>query len=265
MKRAFILATVVVLCLATLLTAAPATAQSGNTWQVDFFPNLDWAGSPVYTIWASLIAFNWGTNSPAPGMPADNWTARMTTNAFFYAGLYRFTVQADDEVVLTVGGVTYLNTLNQGQSGRTFTLDIPLVQGNQFIQLDYREYTGTAYVYLNWQLISSSSPQPMPPMATPPPTSSNPPPGTVPVASPSSVVTQYGDYTPCIQQGIHQSNCFQSNGAWNAPNMGSIEMEPQIVVWGNCVSDQVVTMQLYVNTAPQPAKCSKTEAGWYPI
>lgn len=264
MKRAFIFATVTVLCLAMLLTAAPTTtAQSGNQWQVDFYPNLDWAGYPAVTFWTSLIAFNWGSNPPAPGMPASNWTARMTSNAFFYAGLYRFTVQADDEVVLTVGGVTYLDTRNQGQSGRTFTLDIPLVQGNQFIQVDYRQYTGAAYIFVNWQLISPA--QPTQPIATPPPSGSNPPPGTVPVASPSSVVTQFGDYTSCIQQGIHQRNCFQSNGAWNAPNMGSIDMEPQIVVWGNCVSDQVVTMQLYVNTAPQQAKCSKTEAGWYPI
>jgi hypothetical protein len=41
-------------------------------------------------------------------------------------------------------------------------------------------------------------------------------------------------------------------------------MEPQIVVWGNCTADAVQTMQLFINTAPQSAACSKTEAGWFP-
>jgi hypothetical protein len=80
------------------------------------------------------------------------------------------------------------------------------------------------------------------------------------------VQTKYGDYTPCIQQNIHQKNCFQSDGAWDSPNMGSIEMEPQITVWGNCTADQ--TTQFRVSCDPQIPlqnfKCSKTEAGWFP-
>ena len=78
--------------------------------------------------------------------------------------------------------------------------------------------------------------------------------------------TQFGDYTSCIQQGQHQSQCFQSNGAWNAPNMGSIETEPQIQIWGNCEPDSVTTFQMSCDPEepPESFKCSKTGAGWFP-
>ncbi len=45
--------------------------------------------------------------------------------------------------------------------------------------------------------------------------------------------------------------------------MGSIETEPQILVWGVCTPDSVQTMQLACNQEPQSAKCSKTGAGWF--
>ena len=80
--------------------------------------------------------------------------------------------------------------------------------------------------------------------------------------SSSKVVTQYGDYTPCIQQNIHQSNCFVSDGAWDSPNLGSIQMEPQITSWNICVAD---TTETYTNPngQPQSYNCSKTLAGWF--
>ncbi|MGL4650444.1 MAG: hypothetical protein ACRC1H_13635, partial [Caldilineaceae bacterium] len=79
-----------------------------------------------------------------------------------------------------------------------------------------------------------------------------------------SVQTRYGDFTPCIQANNHQKTCFVSDGAWDSPNFGSIEMEPAITQWGNCVADTVQNRQLYVERPPQPAACSKTEAGWFP-
>ena len=266
MKRLLILATVIVTCLASLVTAQPVAAQNGNQWRVDYYPNLDWAGYPAATFATGLVAFNWGSNPPAYGMPAQDWTARMTTDAFFYAGLYRFTVQADDEIALFIDGVTYLDTRGQGQSGKTFTIDIPLNQNYHRVQVDFRQYSGAAYLYVNWVYSKGAGTQPPTQLPAPlPPSGSQPAPGTMPMPSPPSVVTQFGDYTPCIQQNLHQSQCFQSNGAWDSPNMGSIEMEPKIVLWGNCQSDSIQTIQLYQNTPPQAAKCSKTEAGWYPI
>lgn len=258
MKRLIMLTLIVALCVASFAGIASVQAQSGNTWRVDFYPNTDWAGAPVYTQYVSFLNFNWGTAAPGPNMPNANWTLRATTTAFFYAGTYRFTVQADDEVVLLVDGITYLNTIDKGQSGKTFVVDVPMYQGNHGLQVDFRQYTGAAYLYVNWEYLKGDGGG-----GTPPPPPTPPPSQCTQPNSASSVQTQYGDYTPCIQQNLHQSKCFQSDGAWNSPNMGSIETEPKIIVWGQCKPDSVTTMVLYACEDPQEAKCSKTAAGWF--
>jgi hypothetical protein len=266
-----VLVGIVALGLFTLIPSnAPAVqAQNGNTWTVNYWPNPDWQGYSPFVQQVGILAFNWGTGAPMPGMPSDNFTARATTSAWFNAGTYQFSTQADDEVTLVINGVTYVNTINQGQSGKTQFVTVTLPDGWANLRVDYREFTGNAYLFVNWVWVSGAQPTPTPVPGNPTPTptpvpGNNPAPGTVVLPSATSVQTQFGDYTPCIQQRIHQVNCFVPNGAWNSPNAGSIQMEPQILIWGNCTADSVQNMQIYVNTPPQSAACSKTEAGWFP-
>ncbi len=256
MKRPLAIVAAIALMIAMLLPALPAQAQSGNQWRVDYYANTDWAGAPAYTQYANTINFNWGTAAPGPGMPTANWTSRMTTNAFFYAGTYRFTFLADDEIYVTIDGQPLVDTRGRGQSGKTFVVDMPLHQGNHSIQADFRQYGGGAYVSIDWQILKGGNPAP-PPQPTPPPTNPSQP----------SVTTKYGDYTPCIQQNIHQSNCFKSDGAWDSPNLGSIQMEPQIQIWQNCKANSFKNFVVDQTTNPpteKQFKCSKTEAGYFP-
>lgn len=238
-----------------LLSWQPAVAQWGQTWTISYWPNTAWSGPVVWTDFTVSPAFDWGFETPpAPNMPRVNWSARLSSSSFFPSGIYRWTLLADDDVRLIIDGITYLDTVGRGQSGKTQIVDVPLFEGSHFVQIDFIQYTGAAYLFVTPQWMSGGVPTAPPPPGTP----------QVPVPSQSSVVTQFGDYTPCIQQNIHQKFCFVSNGAWDAPNYGSIEMEPQIVVWQNCVADTIQSMQLFQSFPPQQASCSKTEAGWYP-
>jgi hypothetical protein len=260
--RAGFIALIVALLAGAWVQLAPVQAQSGNSWRIDYFNNTDWAGAPVYTEYTNVLSHNWGTAAPGPNMPSINWTARMTSQVFFYAGVYRLSITADDEFALVIDGVTYFSTLGQGLSGKTVVVDVSLNQGTHDVMVNFRQFTGSAYFVLDWSYMKDPNyVYPGVPVApTPAPTPTPVP----PAESPTSVVTQYGDYTRCIQFDLHQSECFQSSGQWDSPNLGSIETEPKIVVWGNCTGDTVQTMQLYANQPPQPAKCSKTEAGWFP-
>ena len=161
MKRILLSAALVAVCLAAL--AAPALAQSGNTWTINYYNNTDWAGYPVMTQYSPYISFNWGTGSPSPAVPADNFTARMTTDAFFYAGTYQFSAVADDEIAVIIDGVTYLDTRGQAQSGKSFAFNVSMWQGNHRIEVLYREFTVDAYVYLNWLYLSGETTPPPPP------------------------------------------------------------------------------------------------------
>jgi hypothetical protein len=258
-RRNLILPALLVLVLLAAVTA-PLLAQSGNSWYVQYYSDPNWS-VPSVGMYVSYIEFNWGTVPPAPGMPSTNWTASMTSTAYFNAGNYTFSALADDEIAIQIDGVTYINTVGAGMSGKTVTLTLPMAQGNHNVVVLYRQYTGSAYVYLTWIYGSA-------PATPPPPTTATP--GCDPWWSCScpvqatSVTTRYGDYTPCIQQNLHQSNCFVSDGQWDSPNMGSIQSEPPIQVWGACTpGGQLQCMQLACNQAPVQATCSKTEAGWF--
>jgi hypothetical protein len=194
-------------------------------------------------------------------VPADNFSARYMTTAFFYAGNYTFTTVADDEVVLIIDGATIIDTRGRGLSGKSLAVTMPMSQGNHRVDVWYREFTVTAYVFVNWTF-NGTAPAPTPPPSGGGNTAGLPP---LPQNQNPPLITQFGDYTPCMQQNIHQSNCFVSDGAWDSPNQGSIAMEPQIRSWVVCQPrDQVQTF--YVD--PQnPAKnyvCSRTLAGWFP-
>jgi len=262
-RRHLIIPALLALALVTAVVA-PLLAQNGNTWYVQYYPNTNWSGTPVASTYVSYIDFNWGTSAPAPNMPATNWTALMTSTAYFYSGTYIFSALADDEVSLQIDGVTYINTMGAGMSGKPVQVAVPLSQGNHNLVVQFRQYTATAYVYLSWAAsgsVPAYTPMPVPTaVATP---ACNPWWSCSCPVQATSVTTQYGNYTPCIQQNIQQANCFVPDGQWNSPNLGSIQMEPQIQVWGNCTPGQLQCMQLQCNQAPVEATCSKTGAGWF--
>lgn len=248
--------TLTLLVLVSLLLLAgihSISAQSGNIWQASFFNNTTLSGGAVVSYSVSVVDFNWGSGSPYAGVAADNFSARFLTTAYFNPGFYRFSVTADDDVRLYVNGQLYLNTFGTGQAGKTFTVDVAMPQGYSNIQLDYAEYGGFAYVSATWGYVKPSTvaPTPVPPNPQPP------------AQSASSVNTQYGNYTPCIQQRIHQSNCFRSDGQWNSPNLGSIQMEPQIAIWGNCTPGQELRQVVRAGESARRTQCSKTAAGWF--
>ncbi len=256
----------------------PLSAQNGNIWNASFFSNPNWTAPAAMGMQSTYIDFNWGTVPPGPGMPATNWTATMTSSVYYYySGTYIFQVLADDEISLQIDGVTYINTIGAGMSGKTVQAVVPLSQGTHNLTVQYRQYTGTAYAYLNWAYVNPAGGYIYTPLPTPMP-SGTPvasPPGPTPTpacdpwwecscpSSAASVTTEYGDYTPCIEQDLQQTACFVSDGQWDSPNTGSIEMEPQIQVWGNCTPGAMQCMQLACNQEPVQATCSKTAAGWF--
>ncbi|NOX61523.1 MAG: hypothetical protein GXP42_06195 [Chloroflexi bacterium] len=268
MKRLYItsvlvLAVAFVLVGATALAYQPQNAQTTASpqWKMDFYPNLDWAGYPVYTLFSPHLNYNWGTAAPGPNLPADNWTMRATlNNVYLYEGVYQFNILADDEFVFMIDDVIYMSTVDQGLSGKEVAFAVSVSQGYHTVRVDFREYTGAAYFLSSWSYQKTG--------AAPIPPSDRPLPAPLPPDSADSVQTKYGDFTPCIEQGLHQSKCFHSDGAWDSPNVGSIELEPAITIWGACEpADSDVVWTVDTTTDPMTThtfRCSKTLAGWFP-
>ncbi len=268
MKRFLIITSVVLV--AALLIFAGATTLSANSkteqsttpsLQMSFYPNLDWSGYPVYTQYSNSLNYNWGGQSPAPNVPPTNWSMRATLNTYFYSGTYQFSVLADDEFVFYIDNISYMNTISQGLSGKQVVFSVPVSQGYHTVRIDYRQFTGPSYIYTSWAYLKPGEGTPVPPP-------NRPLPAPLPPESATSVQTKYGDFTSCIQQDLHQAECFHSDGAWDSPNLGSVQMEPKVTIWGNCEpADSDVLWTVDVNTDPmttQEFRCSKTLAGWFP-
>ena len=259
MKRTkLILPALTALALLAVVTA-PLLAQSGNSWYVQYYSDPYWT-TPSTSMYSTYIDFNWGTNPPAPGMPSTNWTATMTSTAYFYSGSYVFSALADDEISMQIDGVTYFSTMGAGLSGKSVTYILPMTQGNHNIVVQYRQYSAAAYMYLTWTY-SNPSGTPIPAPTTISTPACNPWWSCSCPTQATSVTTQYGNYTTCIQQNLPQWECFDNQG--DSPDMGSIQMEPQIQVWGACTPGQLQCMQLACSQAPVEATCSKTGAGWF--
>jgi uncharacterized protein YraI len=151
MKRLIlIIGLLLVLVVGLSVNAQPAEAQQSVTWTSEFFNNPYLIGPAVLTRRDGAIAFNWGANSPGAGVPTDGFSARMATDVFFPAGTYRFNLLADDGAHLYVDFRSVMNTFERPRPGELVTADVTLPAGTYHIQVDYREVTGNAYIYLSW-------------------------------------------------------------------------------------------------------------------
>lgn len=143
-------------------------------WRGEYFANINLSGAPTALRDDGSINFNWGTGSPLPGIPADQFSVRWTRTLDFPAGTYTFEVFSDDGARLWVNNQMVVDQWRDQSDGRTFaTLNLP--GGATPLRLEYYENTGRAAVSLSWN----------PPLgtgvpSTPPPTTSptTPPPGT---------------------------------------------------------------------------------------
>ncbi|MCA9955776.1 MAG: SH3 domain-containing protein [Anaerolineales bacterium] len=138
------------------------TKLSGSgDWTGQFFNNKTLTGSPVLTRTDSTINFNWGTNAPATGVNADNFSVRWTKMLSFAAGRYRFTATSDDGVRVWVNGQLVINGWSD-HPAQTFTGEIDLAGGSVPLQVEYYDSVGSAQVQVSWTPISTTTPTPTP-------------------------------------------------------------------------------------------------------
>ena len=161
------------LCCALLIAALPSApisraappepiapivhaAETGSNWTGAYYPNRTLSGTPAFTRIDPAIVFNWGPNSPGPGIGVQNWSARWQGVQFLNAGTYRLTVRADDGVRVFVNGQLVIDEWRE-QAPTTFTRDIQVSAGVHAFQVDYFQALGDASISFSWQFIQTQS------------------------------------------------------------------------------------------------------------
>lgn len=132
---------------------APASTTPRN-WLGEYWSNPRLEGSPAVVRDDASIDFDWGTGSPAAGMPSDGFSARWTRTVRFDAGTYRFTAGADDGVRLWVNQHLLIDQWRD-QAFKSYSGTI-FVSGDVPIKMEYYENGGVAAARLTWVRVDDS-------------------------------------------------------------------------------------------------------------
>jgi LysM repeat protein len=128
----------------------PPPPGPGTPWQVQFWNNIDLSGPPVMGFVVPAVNFNWGYGAPAPGVNADNFSARFMSSWFVSGGMYRVIARSDDGVRVFVDG----NPVLQGWSVHPvqgFFTDMYIPQGYHSFTVEYFEAGGVAEIQVRFQ------------------------------------------------------------------------------------------------------------------
>lgn len=156
----------------TLTATRTSTPASYPNWKGEYFANRTLSGTSTVVRNDKAVDFDWGSGTPAPGLPADSFSVRWTQVTKFSKGTYRFTLRVDDGVRLFVDGKKILDKWQDG-SVREYTVDRAM-DGSHTIVVEYYEHTGKALIKVSWNI----QPTPTATLAqttTPTPTSTSTP------------------------------------------------------------------------------------------
>ena len=126
-------------------------------WKGEYWANPDLGGAPVLTRNDPWIDFNWGSGSPAPNLPPDNFSARWTRQLGFGSGNYRFFVRVDDGARLWIDGQLIIDQWHDS-GAVTYSADRFINGGDHDLRLEYYDRAGGAEAHLWWERVDVSFP-----------------------------------------------------------------------------------------------------------
>jgi uncharacterized protein YraI len=126
---------------------------AASQWQAEYYANASLSGSPVVVRNDERIDFDWGAGSPAPGLPADNFSARWTQTFTFEEGLYRFRAVMDDGMRIFLDNGLLLDEWRDG-GRREVVFEGRLSAGQHTLRVEYYERTGAAVSQFWWEKIA---------------------------------------------------------------------------------------------------------------
>ena len=121
-------------------------------WKGEYFDNVSLAGLPVLVRNDPGVSFDWGPDSPGPGVPADEFSARWTRNEDFDDGIYRFRVVVDDGARLYVDDELVIDAWRTG-APKGYNGEIELDEGTHRLRLEYFDALYDAQVHLSWERV----------------------------------------------------------------------------------------------------------------
>jgi beta-glucosidase len=132
--------------------AALSAPEGGRGLKAEFFANKNLEGAPVVTRVDETVNFDWGMSNPAPGIPADDFSARWTGKLVPPAsGKYRLGATADDGLRVYLDGKLIAEDWTD-HAPTTVTGEVTLEAGKSYdLKMEYYEGRIGAVAKLVWQ------------------------------------------------------------------------------------------------------------------
>src|SRR5437763_10368687 len=150
--RLIMVALAAISMLALFQKATPVHADTGSNWTGSYYSNPSLEGSPVFTRIDPALVFNWGTQSPGPGIGSQYWSARWLSVQYLNAGTYRFNIEADDGVRMYIDGQNILDAWHD-EAATTYAVNVQVVAGNHALQVDYYQAVGDSSLSVSWDYL----------------------------------------------------------------------------------------------------------------
>ncbi|WP_344691518.1 PA14 domain-containing protein [Blastococcus jejuensis] len=132
---------------ATFTATYVLSACPRGQYRAQYFRNITLSGAAaVNRCEAAPLNRNWGSGA-APGVTADNFSARWTGSFWIAAGSRTFTAASNDGIRVWLDGVLIID--RWGSSG-TSTATRALAAGVHSVRVDYVERTGSAFARVTW-------------------------------------------------------------------------------------------------------------------
>jgi beta-glucosidase len=121
--------------------------------QAEYFANKTLSGTPHLKRVDSHINFNWGSGSPAEGLPSDGfsvrWTGRIRATS---TGVYLFQVRSEDGIRISLNGTSLMADWTD-HTAKVLQAKKPLRTGLTYdLKVEYYNSTGPAIAQVGWSL-----------------------------------------------------------------------------------------------------------------
>jgi VCBS repeat-containing protein len=127
------------------LTWTKVTLDDSSQWVGHFWFNRQRDSKWALVKTSSTVDFDWGTKSPALGIPADDFSASWTQTINFEEGRYRFSVLADDGVRVYLDEELIIDEWHDASGKETYSVEREL-SGTHNIEVLYYEHVGSARI-----------------------------------------------------------------------------------------------------------------------
>ena len=130
-------------------TPISGSGTSGGAWTCTYYRNQD-LDDPAAMVIVPALSFNWGGESPYPGVPKNLWSMRCTSVQYFpSSGLYQFNAQVDDGVRVYVDGNAVISAWTN-HAGTVETGTYNLSAGPHTVTTEYYQFGHDSLLTVWW-------------------------------------------------------------------------------------------------------------------